>query len=111
MLSTLFDNSRLLFMLSTLFDNSRQFCRQHLALGGSALHFRCSRRRWFTLEYLRANFHLSVANRRKHADWEIAISVQPTQKSSLRLETKQCFSVVYRINRSFCALIVGANLN
>ena len=46
-----------------------------------------------------------------HAHWKIAIPVQPTQKFSLRLKTKQRFAIVYRIEKRFCAFIVDATLD
>ena len=75
-----------------------------------ALDFSLSRRRRFTFEHLRAKFHLSVADRRVHADWKIAISVQPTQKFSLCLQTKQRFVIVHGLEKRFCALIISTNL-
>ena len=45
-----------------------------------------------------------------HADWKIAITVQPTQKFSLCLQTKQRFVIVYRLEKRFCALIISTNL-
>ena len=61
-------------------------------------------------EHLRTQSHLSVADRRMHADWKIAITMQPTQKFSLCLQTKQRFGIVYRLEKRFCALIISTNL-
>src|SRR5260370_12636340 len=97
-------------MLFRLPDPSQQFCRQSVAFVALAVYFSLSRRRRFTFEQLRAQFHLSVADRRIHADWKIAITVQPTQKFSLCLQTKQRFGIVYRLEKRFCALIISTNL-
>ena len=56
------------------------------------------------------HFHLAVADRREHADWKIAITVEPTKKFSLCLQTKQRVAVVYRIEKRACALIISSNL-
>jgi hypothetical protein len=97
-------------MLSTLFDPSQQLCRQGATFVATALYFGSSRRRRFTFEHLRAQFHLSVVDRRVHADWKIAITVQPTQKFSLCLQTKQRFVIVHGLEKGFCALIISTNL-
>src|SRR6266513_6533624 len=97
-------------MLLTLFDPSQQLCRQGVAFVATALYFGLSRQRRFTFEHLRAQFHLPVVNRRVHADWKIAITVQPTQKFSLCLQTKQRFVIVYGLEKRFCALIISTNL-
>src|SRR6266511_5527072 len=97
-------------MLLSLFDPSQQFCRQGVAFVATALYFGLSRRRRFTFEHLRAQFHLSVADRRVHADWKIAITVQPTQKFSLCLQTKQRFAIVYRLEKCSCNLVISTNL-
>jgi hypothetical protein len=47
-------------------------------LTGNALDLSLSRCRRFTFEHLRAHFHLSIDDARMHADWKIAIAVQPT---------------------------------
>jgi hypothetical protein len=64
-----------LLILLILFDPSQQFCRQGVTFLVPALYFGLSRRRRFTFEHLRAQFHLSVVDRCVHADWEIAITV------------------------------------
>src|SRR6266513_5565502 len=97
-------------MLLTLFDPSQPLCRQGVAFVATALYFSLSRQRLFTFEHLRAQFHLPIADRRIHADWKIAITVQPTQKFSLCLQTKQRFGIVYRLEKCFCALIIRADL-
>src|SRR4030095_7707770 len=97
-------------MLLSLFEPSQQLCRQGVAFVATALYFSLSRRRRFTFEHLGAHFHLPIADRRIHADWKIAIAVQPTQKFSLRLQTKQRFAIVYRLEKRFCALIISTNL-
>src|SRR5512133_3869432 len=97
-------------MLLTLFDPSQQLWGQGVTFVATALYFRLSRRRRFTFEQLRAQFHLSIADRRIHAHWKIAITVQPTQKFSLCLQTKQRFGIVYRLEKRFCALILSTNL-
>src|SRR6266403_1354918 len=81
-----------------------------VAFVGSAVDFGLSRRRRFAFEYLRAQFHLSVADRRVHADWKIAITVQQPEKFSLCAQTKQRFEIVYRLEKRFCALIISTNL-
>jgi hypothetical protein len=45
-----------------------------------------------------------------HADWRIAITMQPIQKFSLCLQTKQCFAIAYRVEKRLCALIISAGL-
>src|SRR6266540_3240550 len=97
-------------MLSVLLDFSQQFCCQLPSFVGSALDLSLSRRRRFTFEHLCAQFHRSVADRRVHADWKVAITVQPTQKFSLCLQTKQRFGIVYRLEKRFCALVIRADL-
>jgi hypothetical protein len=97
-------------MLLSLFDPSQQLRRQGVAFVATALYFGLSRRRRFTFEHLRAHSHLSVAYRCVHADWKIAITVQPTQKFSLCLQTKQRFGIAYRLEKCLCALIIRANL-
>jgi len=62
-------------MLLGLLDPSQQFCRQGFAFIATAFDFSLSRRRRFTFEYLRAKFHASVADRRMHAHWKVAITV------------------------------------
>src|SRR5580765_7022988 len=100
----------LLLMLLTLFDPSQQRCRQGATFVAAALYFGLSRCRRFTFEHLRAQFHPSFADRRVHADWKIAITVQPTQKFSLCLQTKQRFVIVYGLEKRFCALIISTNV-
>jgi hypothetical protein len=97
-------------MLLSLFDPSQQLCRQAVTFVATALYFGLSRRRRFTFEHLRAHFHLSVVDRRVHADWKIAITVQPTQKFSLCLQTKQRLVIVYGLEKRLCALIISTNL-
>src|SRR5262245_504213 len=97
-------------MLSVPLDRSQQFCRQRLAFVGRTLDFAFSRRRGFSFEQLCAHFHLAVGNARNHAHWKVAIAVQPTQKLSLCLQTKQRFGIVYRVEESLCALVIGAYL-
>src|SRR6266481_9763008 len=97
-------------MLLTLFDPSQQLCRQGVTFVATALYFGLSRRRRFTFEHLCAQFHLSVIDCRVYADWKIAITVQPTQKFSLCLQTKQRFGIVCRLEKCFCALIIRADL-
>jgi hypothetical protein len=97
-------------MLLTLFDPSQQLCRQGATFVATAVYFGLSRRRRFTFEELRAHFHLAIADSRKHADWKIAVTVEPTQKFSLCVQTKQRFAIVYRIEKRACALIVTSNL-
>src|ERR1700730_7892307 len=98
-------------MLFRLPDPSQQLCRQGVTFLATPLHFGLSRHRRFTFEHLRAQFHLSVVDRRVHAYWKIAITVQPTQKFSLRLQTKQRFVIVYGLEKRSCALILSANLD
>src|SRR5213596_2889877 len=97
-------------MLFRLPGSSQQFCRQSVAFVAIALYFSLSRQRRFTFEHLRAQFHLPIADRRIHADWKIAITVQPTQKFSLCLQTKQRFAIAYRLEKWPCNLIIRANL-
>jgi hypothetical protein len=97
-------------MLPSLFDPSQQFRSQDVGFVATALHFALSRRRRFSFEHLGAQGHLSVADRRMHADWKIAITVQATQKFSLCLQTKQRFTIVYRLDKRVCALIIRPNL-
>src|ERR1700758_2214515 len=97
-------------MLSVLLDPSQQFCRQFVAFVESALHFGLARRRRFTFEQLRAQFHLSLPDRRMYAHWKITISMQPTKKFSLCLQTKQRLAIAYRLEKCSCALIIRANL-
>src|SRR6266436_73967 len=97
-------------MLFRLPDPSQQFGRQSVSFVATALYFGLSRRRRFTFEQLRAQFHLSGVDRRVHANWKIAITVQPTQKFSLCLQTKQRFVIVYGLEKRFCALITRADL-
>jgi hypothetical protein len=82
-------------MLFRLPDPSQQLCRQNVAFVATALYFGLSRQLRFAFEQLRAQFHLPIVDRRIHADWKIAITVQPTQKFSLCLQTKQRFGIVY----------------
>jgi hypothetical protein len=97
-------------MLLTLFDPSQQLCRQGVTFPATTFHFSLSRRRRFTFEHLRAQFHLSVVDRCVHANWKIAITVQPTQKFSLCLQTKQRFVIVYGLEKRFRALVISTNL-
>src|SRR5437660_11373118 len=97
-------------MLLLLRDPSQQFAGQLPAFIAGAFRFGLPWRRRFTQENLRAHFHLAVVNLCKHADRTIAITLQPTQKFSLRLQTKQRFAIVYEIDKCLCALIIGANL-
>jgi len=61
-------------------------------------------------ENLRPHFHRAVTNVCKNAHWTIAITLQPTQKLSLRPQTKQCCAIIYEIDNCLCVLIIGANL-
>src|SRR5262249_35122558 len=61
-------------------------------------------------EELCAHFHLAAGNACKHPHWKVAIAVQPTQKLSLCLQTKQRFGIVYRVEESLCALVIRAYL-
>src|SRR5215208_4348009 len=98
-------------MFFRLRDPSQQLCRQGVTFVATALYFGLSRRRQFTFEHLRAQFHPSVADRRMHANWRIAITVQSTQKFSLCPQTKQRFVIVYGLEKCFCALIIRADLD
>jgi len=91
-------------------DPSQQFAGQLPAFVASAFHFGLPWRGRFTQENLRAHFHLAVLNLCKNAYRTIAISLQPTQKFSLRLQTKQRFAIVYETDKFLCPLIIGANL-
>ena len=44
-----------------------------------------------------------------HGNWKITIALQPTQKFSLCVQTKQCFAIAYRLEKGFCAFIISAN--
>src|SRR5437879_3627204 len=97
-------------MLLLLRDSSQQFAGQLSAFVASAFHFGLPWRRRFTQENLRAHFHLALIDLCKDTHWTIAITLQPTQKFSLRLQTKQRFAIVYETDKFLCALIIGANL-
>src|ERR1051325_8354108 len=91
-------------------DPLQQFAGQLRAFVPNAFRLGLAWRRRLSGENLRAHFHLAVLNLCKHADWTIAITLQPTQKFSLRLQTKQRFGIVYDIDNRFYALIIGTNL-
>src|SRR5438874_6224867 len=97
-------------MLLVLPVFSHQCCWYLVAFVRGALDFSLPRRRRFTFEHLRAQFHPSVADRRIHAHWKVAIAVQQTQKFSLCLQTKQRVEIAYRLDECSCALIIKANL-
>src|SRR5262249_742039 len=88
----------------------QKFARQCHTFFVTALDFSLSRRRRFILEHLPAQFHLSLIDHRMHADWKIAITVEPTQKFSLCLQTNQRFAIAHRLEKRFCALIIRADL-
>ena len=97
-------------MLLLLRDPSQQFAGQLPVFVEIAVHFGFPRRCRFIQENLRAHFHLALIDRCKDPDRTIAVTLQPTQKFSLRLQTKQRFAIVYDIDKFLCALIIGANL-
>jgi hypothetical protein len=59
---------------------------------------------------LRTHFYLVVLYLCNDAHWTITITLQTSQKISLRLQTKQRSTIVYGIDNRLCALIVDANL-